>query len=393
MFFDRGVGVYLWDRDGNHYIDFVLGQGASLIGHANPAVIDAVSGVLASGQLFAAQLESEVELGELLCGLLPCAERVRFSSTGSEAVQAALRLARAATGRRRIVKFEGHYHGWLDNIFVSVSPRRLPKESGREPAAESEGQDVPGADAVTVLPWNDAEMVERELSERDVAAVIMEPVPANHSVITPVDGYLEAVRRACDETDTVLIFDEIITGFRLSLGGAQARFGVTPDLALFGKAMGAGFPISAVAGRASLFEGVGTGKVVHAGTFNANATSVAAALATVRLLREDVGFYERAERLGGRLRDGLRRVAGDEIVLQGMPQIVWMGFGPGPVQAARDLLAFDEVRTARLSGELLIRGIHTTTRGTWYISGSHTDQDVDRAVEVFAEALRATRAV
>jgi glutamate-1-semialdehyde 2,1-aminomutase len=389
IFFDRGAGVYLWDRDGNRYIDFVLGQGASLIGHAHPAIIDAVSGVLTSGQLFAAQLESEVELGELLCDVIPCAENVRLSSTGSEAVQAAIRLARAATGRRRILKFEGHYHGWLDNVLLSVSVRRLPREYQREPVAESEGQEVPGVDAVTILRWNDAQTVERELSKRDVAAVIMEPMPANQSVILPTAGYLEAVRKACDETNTVLIFDEIITGFRLGLGGAQSRFGVIPDLALFGKAMGAGFPISAVVGRATLFDGLATGGVVHAGTFNANASSVAAALATVRLLREDSDFYERTERLGKRLSDGLRRVAGDEIVLQGLPGITWMGFGPGSVREARDLRAFDEDRTARLSGELLVRGVNVTSRGTWYVSGFHDHQDIDMVVEVFGEALQA----
>jgi glutamate-1-semialdehyde 2,1-aminomutase len=392
MFFDRGQGVHLWDEDGNRYVDFVLGQGASLIGHAHPAVVHAVRDALSRGQLFAAQVRSEVELGELLCEVLPCAERVRFSSTGSEAVQAALRLARATTGRKRILKFEGHYHGWLDNVLVSVSPKRLPGERSRTATAESRGQVVPSPQEITVLPWNDIEAVANELREGDVAAVIMEPIAANQSVILPQDGYLEAVRSACDKSGTLLIFDEIITGLRVAIGGAHALFGIMPDLALFGKAMASGFPISAIVGRANVFDGVGTGDVVHAGTYNANVTSVAAALATVRMLRDDPGFYDRAAGLGSRLADGLREVATNELIVQGMPQIVWMGFGPRPVSEARDLLAFDEERTATLSGEMLVRGVHVTARGTWYLSGTHEPEDVDRALEAFSAAFAATEA-
>jgi glutamate-1-semialdehyde 2,1-aminomutase len=389
LFFDRGEGTHLWDVDGNRYVDFILGQGAAFLGHGHPAVVGAVAAALPRGQLYGGQHRAEIELAELICELVPCAEQVRFNSSGSEAVQAALRIARAATGRIRIVKFEGHYHGWLDDVLVSVNPGRLPT-SGSVAVAESAGQVVPTGDIVTVLPWNDADLVAAEVAGGEVAAVIMEPVAANHSVILPEPGYLEQVRAACARSGTVLIFDEIITGFRLGLGGAQQRFGVTPDLVLLGKAMANGFPIACVAGNAELFDGVGTGRIVHAGTFNANVSSVAAALATVGTLQRHPELYEAVARTGQRLLNGLAAEGGSTVVVQGLPGLAWIGFGSGVVKSARDLLGFDQERTVRLAGELARRSCHVTARGTWYVSPLHVEEDIDRGVKAFADGLAAT---
>jgi glutamate-1-semialdehyde 2,1-aminomutase len=390
LFFERADGVRLWDADGNEYIDFVLGQGPMLLGHAHPAVTAAVSQSLRSGQLYAGQHRAEVELSELLCELLPCADQVRLSCTGSEAVHAALRMARAATGRRRVVKFEGHYHGWLDGIYAGVSQARLRAGDGRAPQGESQGQVVPGADELTVIPWNDARAVGEELARGDVAAVILEPVAANQAVILPQPGFLDEVAQECRRHGSALIFDEVITGFRLGLSGAQGRFGVTPDLAVFGKAMASGFPIACVAGRAPFFEEVGTGKVTHAGTFNGNVACVAAALATLRTLMAEPELYSAAERVGLRIISGLRALDGPSV--QGLPQLFWVGFGEGEVRSAGDLMRYDEALTAALSEELTLRGIYTTPRSTWYTSGVHSLDDADRALAAYSEALEVAAA-
>lgn len=388
LFFERASGVYLYDVDGNRYVDFVLGQGPMFLGHGHPSVTEAVKRALAEGQLFGGQHPREVELAELICEVVPCAEQVRFNSTGSEAIQAALRIARSATGKKRVVKFEGHYHGWLDNVYVSVAPRRLSEHPGT-PIPESEGQITPREEEVTVLPWNDAEAVARELATGDVAAVLMEPVAANHSVILPQPGFLERVRTECNRFGSVLIFDEIITGFRLGLAGAQGRLGVLPDLAVFGKSIASGFPFSCVAGRAELFEGIADGRAVHAGTFNANLTSVAAALATIQTLRDNPDLYAGAEDVGRHLMEGIREARGGRLVVQGLPELFWVGFGEGEVRSVRDLARFDEERTARLSGELVRRGIYVTARGTWYLSGLHSHQDANFAIELVHSLLEA----
>ena len=237
----------LHDLDGNVYIDYALGMGPVLLGHAHPLVNAAVAGSLPHGQLYAGQHEAEAELARELCEVVPSAEMVRFSMSGTEAVQAALRVARAFTGRTRIVKFEGHYHGWLDNVYVSVRPdegRRGP-EAAPHAVPESQGQDEAAYRSQIVLPWNNLDLLRARL-ERDpeIAAVIMEPIMCNTAVIAPAPGYLAGVRELCSQHDVLLIFDEVITGFRVALGGAQASLGVTPDLTILAKAMASGFPIA-----------------------------------------------------------------------------------------------------------------------------------------------------
>jgi glutamate-1-semialdehyde 2,1-aminomutase len=256
-FFERGAGAWLWDVDGNDYVDYLLGQGPCVLGHAPEQIVKAVDVACRQGMVFGAQHPLEVEAAERLCETLGWPQMVRFGCTGTEMVQAALRLTRAATGRRQFVRFEGHYHGWLDNVLVTMD--RSP------PGVASAGQlEDHLADGLT-LPWNDAGALAELLARRgeDVAAVVMEPMMCNAGAILPRPGYLEQVRRLCDEHGVVLVFDEVITGFRLALGGAAERFGVIPDLATYGKAMAGGWPVAALAGRGDLMERFGTGDVIR----------------------------------------------------------------------------------------------------------------------------------
>jgi glutamate-1-semialdehyde 2,1-aminomutase len=283
LFFERAEGPYLYDVDGNRYVDYVLGMGPCILGHAPREVVDAVATTLNLGQLYAGQHRLEVDLARKVQEMVPCAELVRFAGSGSEVVQAAFRLARAYTGRSKIVRFEGHYHGWIDTALIS--PRATEEELGSYEAPNtvpgSRGQVRSALEDLIVLPWNDLEVLRRTLERHagEIAGVIMEPILCNTGVILPRPGYLEGVRDLTARLGIVLIFDEVITGFRVALGGAQARLGVTPDLATYAKAIANGFPLAAVAGRREIMDLLNQG-VVHGGTYNASPATAAAAAAT-----------------------------------------------------------------------------------------------------------------
>lgn len=390
LFFERGEGAHLYDVDGNRYVDYALGMGPGILGHAHAGVNDAVSASLAAGQLFAGQHLGEVELAELFVDRVPCAETVRFSSSGTEAVQAALRLARGATGRNLVVKFDGHYHGWLDTVFLSMNPA-LGHDYG-DHSLESAGQSpTPGADVVS-LPWNDPAALGAFLDDRgaEVAAVIMEPIMANTSLVLPEEGYLATARRLCDEHGALLIFDEIITGFRVGAGGAQEAFGVTPDLATFGKAMANGFTISAIAGRRDILDLVATANVVHSGTYNANCVAVAAAAATLRHL--DADAYAHLARQGERLMDHIR-AAGDDagvpVRVQGVGPMFNVGFSDIPITDHATYTRSDQALSSRFVRELLDLGVRPTSRGTWFLSTAHDDADIDMTAEAVTTAMGA----
>jgi glutamate-1-semialdehyde 2,1-aminomutase len=384
LVFERADGPMLFDADGNRLIDYYLGMGPMILGHTPAEVCRAVERQLGRGILFGGQSALEARAADLVCEMVPCAERVRFNSCGSEAVQAALRLARAVTGREQLVKFAGHYHGWFDNVLWSTGPPR----GATEPVAGSRGQLARTADTLTVLPWNDLPALQARLQQRDVAGVIMEPAMCNAGSIAPLPGYLEGVRAACDETGTVLIFDEVITGFRLGPGGAQGRFGVTPDLAVFAKAIANGFPVAAVTGRADIMDLFNHG-VVHGGTYNGQAVAMAACVATLERLRQP-GTYERIEQRGVRLMDGIRaRLAEAGIlgVVTGFPAIFHVGFGLHA--AARnwtDLLDVDRQRYVAFTTALLRAGVRALERGAWFLSTEHDDAVIDATLEAVAVA-------
>ena len=281
LFFDRGKGSRLYDVDGNEYIDYVLGQGPDIFGHSPEFLVEAVTTGMKRGQVFAGQHELEIQVSEAVQETVPSAELVRFASSGTEVVQAELRVARAYTGRARFIKFEGQYHGWMDSVSYSTTPEveQVGPYEAAVPVPMSAGMTPGSRDDIIVLPWNDVDVLRRamERHHRDLAAVITEPVMCNTNCIMPRTGYLEEMRRLCDRYGVVLIFDEVITGFRLGPGGAQQLLDVTPDLSTFAKAMAGGFPVSMLAGKRDMMGLIGDGTVLHGGTVNSNVMSMAAA--------------------------------------------------------------------------------------------------------------------
>jgi glutamate-1-semialdehyde 2,1-aminomutase len=338
--------------------------------------------------VFGAQHDLEVEAAELLCDILGWPDMVRFGSSGTEVIQAALRVARAATGRAKFVRFEGHYHGWLDNVLMVFG------EDAPSPA--SDGQLAHHLDDCHVLGWNDLDAL-RELLEAegsDVAAVLMEPMMLNAGAIEPRPGYLEGVRSLCNRHGVVLIFDEIITGFRLALGGAAERFGVVPDLATYGKAMAGGWPGGALVGRAELMEPIGTRKVNHSGTFNANLMSAAAVVASLEYLKQDPP-YERLERITSDLTQGLLELAEETstpLRIQGVPGAFHASVANAGVEVRnfRDLARLDAGAYLELVDRMIASGIWLSGRGIWYVSAAHGEDEVavtlDRCREAFSAA-------
>jgi glutamate-1-semialdehyde 2,1-aminomutase len=394
---ERASGSRMVDIDGNEYVDYVLGFGPMLLGHDPPEVIEAVTAQLRRGFTYGAQHLLEAEVAERVIDAIPCADRVCFSTTGSEAVHAALRIARAATGRAKIVKFEGHYHGWLDPVAVST-PGTTPAAKGAAapiaPVPSTAGQ-VDATDLVLVAHWNDraelADLLDRHGQE--VAAVIMEPVAANGGLIPPAPGYLDAARDLTRSNGSLLIFDEVVTGFRLSRGGAQERFGVVPDLATYGKAIAAGMPLSAVAGRADVMEVVADGRVPHVGTFNCAPPAAAAARAALDVYRaRSPQMYEQLEARSTALADGLTAAAADAgvplSVRQLGPLVQTFILDPAvPVTQYADTMAADSGRYALFAERMLERGVNVLPRGWWFLSTEHSQEDIEMTVEAARSAL------
>jgi glutamate-1-semialdehyde 2,1-aminomutase len=384
VFFDRGEGAWLWDVEGRDYVDFLLGQGPAFLGHAPPTVVAAVSNACKKGTVYAAQHPLEVDAAESLLRALAWPDLVRFGSSGTEMVQAAVRLARAATGRRRIIRFEGHYHGWLDNVLVAAAP------GAARPA--SAGQLESALDDSIVVPWNDPDLLAEALDlEDDVCAVLMEPIMLNAGAIPPRADYLARVRELCESHGALLIFDEVISGFRVALGGAAERFGVTPDLAVYGKALASGWPVAALAGFGELMERFGTKEVNHSGTFNGNVMAAAAVVATLETLTSDPP-YDRIEETGSSLIQGLRALAAEAAVplhVQGLPVAFHASFGGAGHEFSdfRGLLTRDAERYARFARRLFDAGLWVAPRGIWYLSAAHGQREVEIALERTSRAL------
>jgi glutamate-1-semialdehyde 2,1-aminomutase len=395
IFFTKAQGAHLWDVDGNIYIDYLLGYGPMILGHCHPAVEEAVIAQLRRGSTYGGQHVGEIELCRRITRLVPCAERVALVCTGSEAVQAALRLARAFTGRSRVLRFEGHYHGWIDTIHVSPSSAGAAAQGlGHRPAQA--GQSAAAQADVLQCPWNDLDALERVFATygEEIAAAICEPVLCNGGVIAPAPQYLEELKRLCHRHGALLIFDEVITGFRLALGGAQERFGIIPDLCVLGKALGGGFPLSAVAGRADVFEPVADGRVAHLGTFNGNAVCTAAGIATLDVLTADAGVaYTRMEAVADRLVACLHR----EAAAAGLPLVV-NHVGPVfhvfftdlvKVTSWRDTLLADADRMGAFAAALATEGVWVRSNGLWYVSLAHGATEVAETETAISRAMQA----
>jgi glutamate-1-semialdehyde 2,1-aminomutase len=392
LVFQRGEGPYLIDADNNRLIDYYCGMGAMVLGHSPKTVQQAVRDQVEKGILYAGQSEIEFQAAKILCERIPSAQRLRFGSSGSEVAQAAFRLARAATGKRIILKFEGHYHGWFDNILWSTAPGE--NAAGPEDAPVlvpgSKGQDPIDAAGLDVIGWNDLKQLEARLAEGDVAGVIMEPAMCNQGAIAPAAGYLEGALAACRKHGAILIFDEVITGFRLGRSGAQGRFGVTPDLSIFAKAVANGFPVAAIVGRADLLDMFATGGVLHGGTFNAQPVTMAAMVATQEALTPE--GYETASKRGVRLKDGIAAILKDASLkaqVTGFELMFHVGFGlDAPAHNYRGLLKTDKALYVKFAHALLKRGVRVLERGAWFVSFAHDDAVIDATLEAVRGATK-----
>lgn len=390
LYIADAAGCRLTDVDGNEYIDYGLAWGPLILGHRHPRLVEAVRAQADRPHTLGAQHELEPAVAEQICRIVPCAERVCFTSSGTEAVQLALRLARAHTKACLVLKFEGHYHGWVDPILLSHHPAPELLGDADEPTVvpESAGQVPNAVENVVVRGWNDVDTLEAALRSDpgEIAAVVMEPVLCNSGCLLPREGYLQAVRELCDAHGVLLVFDEIITGFRIALRGAQGHYGVTPDLATFGKAIGGGLPLSIVTGRAEIMDLVGQG-VSFGGTFNGNPLSLAGARATLTELERDDGApLVEANRLGARLRDGIQqRADARSVALQvtGFGTAFALHFTPrSELTCYRDTLDDDKAKLGHFMKRALSKGVAMVADGRLYVSTVHREDDIQETLEV-----------
>jgi len=385
--FAHGRGPRLYDLDGVDYVDYLLGQGPAFLGHGHPEVNAAIAEAVSGGMVFGAQHTGEVEAVEKLLAAIGWADMARLGVSGSESDHAALRLARGATGRRLVVRFAGLYHGWYDSVLMAWD--------GNTGTVASKGQYEDQLADWVVLPYNDLGAVQALFAERgdEIAAVILEPMVCNSGALLPVPGFLAGLRELCTDNGAVLIFDEVITGFRLARGGAAERFGVTPDLAVYGKALAGGWPVSALAGRRDLMELLGTGEVNHSGTFNASVMASAAVSATMDWLAAH-DPYPALEEYGSRLMAGLADIGAELDVplhVQGLPMAFHLSFATDPSPAVDNvsLHRMDLERYAGFATDLADAGIWAAARGIWYVSVSHGEAEYDDTLTRFRQALRA----
>jgi len=396
LFYNYAQGSMIRDVDGNEYIDFTLSQGPLILGHSNKRVLDAVDSYSREGQLFAGQHLKEIELAEKLQEIIPTAELMRFCLDGSEAVQTALRVARSKTKKNLFLRFEGHYHGWLDNVAygISVSPDGFGSRENPNISAWSQGLANSSSSEFILIPWNDAAILEKTIEKYkdDLAAVITEPIMCNNGCILPKEGYLEKMRELCSTYQIAFIFDEVITGFRMSLSGAQGYFNIEPDLSIYAKAMGSGYPISAIVGKKEWMEEIASGRVIHAGTMNSSNPTIAASLATIEELQADADVYSRLFSLGNQLKSGLQELAKkhqQNLLVQGPGPMINTSFTDLQVQHEyRDLVHNDKVKLNQFISQLHDEGIRVIGRGLWYISAATTEQDIKKALAATDKVLK-----
>ncbi|HUV14689.1 MAG TPA: aspartate aminotransferase family protein [Acidobacteriota bacterium] len=399
IFMVRGEGARLFDADGNSYVDWMMSYGAVPLGHAHPAVVAAAVQGASTGMHFATATEIELEVAELIQEIIPSAGIVRFANTGTEAVMAAIRLARGFTGRPKILKFEGHYHGWYDDVLVSSNPQVRPSLGHRNSPikiADSSGLNRRSQQDTIVVPWNDLSALERVLNNNPgrIAAVITEGIMANMSVIPPQPGYLEGIRKLTEAHDTLLLLDETVTGFRIAAGGCQAHYGITPDLSTFGKALGSGLPVAALVGRADIMDALSWGGVLHYGTQNASRIGMHVALASLKeLVRDDAAAFKHTWELGNSLCQGLRSVFAelnvDAIVQSVGPMFQILFTEKSEITDYREFCAYvDRGKYQKFALALLPHGIYMSPASTLHSVATlaHSMEDVSYTIEAVRKA-------
>jgi glutamate-1-semialdehyde 2,1-aminomutase len=391
FFVRRGEGAYLEDVEGNRFLDWVMSWGPLVFGHADPETVAAVTAAAGDGTSFGAPTEREVELAAEIVDAVPSVEQVRLVSSGTEAAMSAIRLARASTRRDRILKFAGCYHGHADALLASagsgLATLGIPSSPGVPPAVT--------ADTI-VSPYNDVDAAAEAVAAygEGLACVLVEPVAGNMGVVPPAPGFLEGLRRLCDASGALLVFDEVITGFRVGRGGAQERFGVLPDLTVLGKIVGGGLPLAAFGGRRDVMQLLApAGDVYQAGTLSGNPLATAAGLSVLRRLRDDAA-YEELERTGARLEAGLQEAAGDEAVVQRVGAMLTLFLtGTVPVKSFADAQRSDTERFGALFRHLLAAGVYVAPSQfeAMFVSLAHGDGEVDRTVEAVGDFFAAGR--
>ncbi|HTS21482.1 MAG TPA: glutamate-1-semialdehyde 2,1-aminomutase [Casimicrobiaceae bacterium] len=388
-FFTRGAGAHLWDADGKRYIDYVGSWGPAILGHAHPDTVRAVQEAARGGLSFGAPTEAEIEIAEMLCRLLPSLELVRLVSSGTEATMSALRLARGYTGRPKIVKFEGCYHGHGDSLLVKAG-------SGALTFGQPSSAGVPASIAgeTLVLSYNELDEVAAafELHPDTIAAVIVEPVAGNMNLIAPRSGFLQGLRALCDQYRAVLIFDEVMTGFRVALGGAQGLYGITPDLTTLGKVIGGGMPVGAFGGRRAIMEAIAPlGPVYQAGTLSGNPVAVAAGLATLKAI-QTAGFYERLAARTRALTDGLAAAAAEADVAfsaQAVGGMFGIYFAAKPPGSYAEVMRSDKQAFNRFFHRMLDAGVYLAPSAfeAGFVSAAHTAEDIAETLRHAAAAF------
>jgi len=388
LFIESGAGAEIVDADGNRYLDYVCSWGPLILGHAEPGVVAAVRDAATHGTSFGAPTEGEVELAAEIADRVPSVEMVRMTSSGTEASMSALRLARAATGREKILKFAGGYHGHVDGLLAEagsgLATQGIPASPGVPAAATA---------ATVIVPWNDPDALRAAVAAHELAAIVAEPYPANMGLVPPDDGFLALLRQQADGNGALLVFDEVISGFRVARGGGQELSGVTPDLTIMGKVVGGGVPAAAYGGSRALMERIApAGDVYQAGTLSGNPLAVAAGLATLRQL--DAAAYARLAQTTNHLADGLRAAAADAgrpVQVASLPGLLTVFFSAQPVRDYAGAAASDLDAYAAWCRELLARGVYPPPSQfeAWFPSLAHDDEAVERTLEAAAAAFAA----